>query len=66
VSRCSQLKKIFLEEKSNGDHQVKRIKEGKPKPEEHEGMPQHQHCPLAKCRGYRNSEYREEQQKDVA
>jgi hypothetical protein len=38
----------------------------KPKSEEQEGMPQHQHCPLAKRRGDRNPKYHEEQQKDVA
>jgi hypothetical protein len=31
----------------------------KPKPEEQEGMPQHRHCPPAKRRGDRNSEYHE-------
>jgi hypothetical protein len=44
----------------------KEEKRGKPKPEEQEGMPQHQHCPPAKRRGDRNLEYHEEQQKDVA
>jgi hypothetical protein len=38
----------------------------KPKPEEHDGMPPRLHCPPAKRRGERNSEYHEEQQKDVA
>jgi hypothetical protein len=34
----------FLIRKSSGGHQAKRRKEGgKPKPEELEGMPQHQH-----------------------
>jgi hypothetical protein len=42
---------------SSGDrHQVKRIKEEKlAKPGEQEGMPQHQHCPLAKRHGDRKS-----------
>jgi hypothetical protein len=40
---------------------------GLTKPEEQEGMPQHQHYPLAKRREDRNKpEYHEEQQKDVA
>jgi hypothetical protein len=30
-----------LTRKSSGGHQAKRRKEEKPKPEEHEGMPQH-------------------------
>jgi hypothetical protein len=38
----------------------------KPKPEEHEGMPQHQHCPPEKRRGDKNPKCHEEQQKDVA
>jgi hypothetical protein len=38
----------------------------KPKPEEHEGMPKRQHCPLEKRRGDRSPECYEEQQKDVA
>jgi hypothetical protein len=35
----------FLTRQSSGGHQAKRRKEEKPKPEEQEGMPQHQHCP---------------------
>jgi hypothetical protein len=35
-------------------------KREKPKPEEQEGMPQHQHCPLAKRREDRNSKHHEE------
>jgi hypothetical protein len=38
----------------------------KPKPEEHEGMPQRQHCPLEKRRGDGNPKCQEEEQKDVA
>jgi hypothetical protein len=38
----------------------------KPKPEEQEGMPRHQRCPLEKRRGDKNPECHEEQQKDVA
>jgi hypothetical protein len=34
-------------------------------PEEHEGVPQYQHCPLAKRRGDRNPKYHEEHLKDV-
>jgi hypothetical protein len=42
-------------------------REKKPKPEEHEGMPQRQHCrPSIKPRGDMNLECHEEQQKDVA
>jgi hypothetical protein len=44
----------------------KRGKNKKPKPEEHEGLSQRQHCPLEKRRGDRNPECHEEQQKDVA
>jgi hypothetical protein len=34
-----------------------------PESEAQEGMPHHQHCPLAKCREDRNPKYHEEQQK---
>jgi hypothetical protein len=44
----------------------KEEKREKPKSEEQEGMPQHQHCPPAKRREGRNLEYHEEEQKDVA
>jgi hypothetical protein len=37
-----------------------------PKPEEHEGMPQHQHCLPARRRGDKNPKYHEEQHKDLA
>jgi hypothetical protein len=37
----------------------------KPKPEEQQCMPQHQHCPHAKYRGDKNPKYHEDQQKDV-
>jgi hypothetical protein len=37
-----------------------------PKPEEHEGMPHHQHCPLATHREYKNQKYHEEHQNDIA
>jgi hypothetical protein len=36
------------------------------KPEEQEGVPQHQHCPPEKRRGDKNPECHEKQQKDVA
>jgi hypothetical protein len=32
----------------------------KPKPEEHEGMPQHHHCPPARHLEDRNPQYHEE------
>jgi hypothetical protein len=38
----------------------------KPKPEEQEGMPQHQHCPPEKRRGHKIPECHEEQPRDVA
>jgi hypothetical protein len=41
-------------------------KRKKPKPEEHEGIPQREHCPLAERRGERNPNYHGEKQKDVA
>jgi hypothetical protein len=37
-----------------------------PKPEDEEGMPQHEHCPPPKCPEDRNPNYHEVQQKDVA
>jgi hypothetical protein len=39
---------------------------GKPKPEGHEGVPQHQHYRHAKRREDRNQENHEEQHNDVA
>jgi hypothetical protein len=45
---------------------ARREKPHRPKPEEHEGMPQHQLCPLTKRREDRNPKYHEEQQKDDA
>jgi hypothetical protein len=58
----------ILTRKSSGGHQAKRIlkRRKKPKPEEQEGTPQRQNCPLEKHRGDRNPECHEEQQKDVA
>jgi hypothetical protein len=44
----------FLPKKSAETTKQKEEKRKKPKPEELEGMPQHQHCPLAKRRGDRN------------
>jgi hypothetical protein len=32
----------------------------KPKPEQHEGMPQHEHCPLARRSEDKNPKYHEE------
>jgi hypothetical protein len=55
-----------LTRKSSGGHQAKKEERKKPKPEEQEGMPQHQYCPPEKRRGDRNPECHEEQQKDVA
>jgi hypothetical protein len=46
---------------SSGDHRAKEERREKPKLEEHEGMPQHQHCPLAKRRYDRNPKYHEEE-----
>jgi hypothetical protein len=44
----------------------KEEKREKPKPEEQEGISQHQHCPPEKRRGDSSPECHEEQQKDVA
>jgi hypothetical protein len=58
-----------LTRKGSGNHQAKRCKEEKthrPKPEEQEDMPQHQHSPPAKRRDDMNPKYHEEEQKDVA
>jgi hypothetical protein len=57
--------KNSYKEKAAEATKPKEEKRENPKPEEHEGMPQHQHCPLAKRRGDRNPKYHEEQQKDV-
>jgi hypothetical protein len=37
----------------------------KPKPEERESMPRHQHCPPAKRRGDSNPEYHEELKSNI-
>jgi hypothetical protein len=58
--------KYFLQEKAVEPTNQKEKKKKKTKPEEHEGMPQRQHCPHAKPRGYRNPECHEEQKKDGA
>jgi hypothetical protein len=55
--------------KNNETRQVKRSKHEEnhmPKPEEHEGMPQHQQCLHAKRREDGNPNSHEEQQNDVA
>jgi hypothetical protein len=55
----------MLQEKSAETTKQKEGRRKKPKPEQQEGMPQHQ-CPThAKHRGDGNPKYREEQQKDV-
>jgi hypothetical protein len=57
----------FLQEKVvQATEQTEDENRKKPKADEHEGMPQRQHCPPAKRRGDRNPEYHEVQQKDVA
>jgi hypothetical protein len=56
----------ILQEKAVEATKQKEEKKKKPKPEEHEGMPQRQHCPHEKRRGDRNPECHEEQHKDVA
>jgi hypothetical protein len=62
-------KRKFFCKKCSEKHKQKAAKGKKPhrpKPEEREGTPQHQHSPSAKSREYRNPNYHEEQQKDVA
>jgi hypothetical protein len=44
----------FLKEKAVEATKQNEEKRKKPKPEEHEGMPQHHHCPPAKRRGDRS------------
>jgi hypothetical protein len=56
----------FLQEKALEATKQKEEKRSKPKPEEHEGMPQHQHRSPEKRRGDRNPECHKEHQKDVA
>jgi hypothetical protein len=46
-----------------GATKQKEEKRKKHKPEEREGMPQHQHCPDAKRRGDRSPKYHEEKHK---
>jgi hypothetical protein len=57
------IKNISSQEKAA---EATKQKAGDPKPEEHEDMQQHHHCPPANHRGDRNLECHEEQQKDVA
>jgi hypothetical protein len=45
---------------------ARREKPHMPKPEEQDGMPQHQHCSFTKRREDRNPKYYEEKEKDVA
>jgi hypothetical protein len=49
----------LLTRKRSANHIAKRRKKNpqRPKPEEKDGMPQHQHCPLAKHRGDKNPKY---------
>jgi hypothetical protein len=65
-SLSTKIKEIFLQEKAMDATKQKEEKREKPKPEEHEGMPPCQHCPLEKRRGDRNPECHEEQHKDAA
>jgi hypothetical protein len=57
---------LFLLEKAAETPKQKEEKRENPKPEEHDGMPQHQHRPHAKRRGDRNPKYHEAKHKDVA
>jgi hypothetical protein len=66
VSEIWLILKTNFTRNSSACHQEKRRKEKKPKPEEHEGMPQRLHYPLEKRRDDRNPECHDEQQKDVA
>jgi hypothetical protein len=45
---------LSLEEKAVEATKQKEEKREKTKPREHEGMPQHHHCPLAKHHGDKN------------
>jgi hypothetical protein len=58
--------KKILQEKAVETTKQKDERRKQPKPEELEGMPQHQFCPHAMRREDRNPKYHEEQQKDVA
>jgi hypothetical protein len=58
--------KIFLQEKAAETTKQKEEKRKNLSPRNRKGMPQHQHCPLAKHRGARSPKYHEEQHKDVA
>jgi hypothetical protein len=60
------MKNNFLQEKAVEATKQIKGKRKKPKPEEHEGMPQRQHCPPEKRRGDGNPKCHEEQHKDVA
>jgi hypothetical protein len=60
------FKNSLQEKEVEATKQKRRKEEKKSKPEEQEGMPQHQHCPSEKRRGDKNPECHEEQQKDVA
>jgi hypothetical protein len=56
----------IFQEKSAETTKQREEKRKKPGLEEHEGMPHHHYCPLAKRCGDRNPKYHEEQEKDVA
>jgi hypothetical protein len=58
--------RIFLQEKTVETTKEKEERREKPKPEEQEDMPRHQHYPPAKRRKDWSPKCHEEKQKDVA
>jgi hypothetical protein len=66
----TQLEINFLQEKAvrttTKQKGARREKPHRPKPEEQEGMPQHQYCPRAKRPEDRTPKYHKDEQKDVA
>jgi hypothetical protein len=61
---CDCYYQICLQEKVAKATKQKVERRKKPKSEEQEGMPQHQHCPPAKHHGDRKPKYHEEEHKD--
>jgi hypothetical protein len=53
--------KLLQEKAVEATNKQKEETRKKPKPEEQEGMPQRQHCPLVKRRGDRNPKCHKEQ-----
>jgi hypothetical protein len=65
LRQCKVYKKVLARKRSGGHPVIKRKRRKipyMPKPEEHEGMPQHQQCPPAKHGEDKNPKHHEDEQ----